>query len=636
MDKVRAPYALEPTDTATCEVAVAFWSAVGNALGHSGPARGGHTATNDQVAPLATQGPRAHDRRMDHAPQHATIGIVRGAAIALIPALVFARGLTQGFVYDDLALIAQNPGLHDPFDFVGLWTKPLWGEQLGHWRPLTAQLLAIGWALTPGSALGIHAISLLLHCMAAISLARVSMRLGLSRAAATAAALLFALHPANAETVAWCASLNDALLAACAIGAVDQWLRWRATGTHGARRAATALLVAAMLSKEPGVFALLLCLGVDMAMARAQLARRAVPCIAALAFTWIAARMLVFGELAAGFGRVTYAHPDAGLQTSLAVGLGLLRRLTWPFGLDMFEGPDAFGASSMIGAAAAGIVFWIAMRRGGVAGRVACLFACASVLPPMLTVGNLGPYPIASRYLALATAGLGVALASLCSRPLGKGVVALQALACAFGLATWLTIPMWRDQETFVERSTAQRPSDPRLHYMRGSLLLERAQQGDTAAAQRADTALLEAKRLLGDDLARNDHLSALRRDVATGLAWMSMLYAGQGGGPDWMRVERAFLSVIADWPDRADAYVGLGVARAASGRLELGQRDLERAIELDPGTPAAYFNLAKVLQMRGDLAGARARLLEALRIRPDDAQARAMLGDVERQQSGR
>jgi hypothetical protein len=569
---------------------------------------------------------------MDQAPPHATIGIARGAAIALIPALVFARGLTQGFVYDDLALIAQNPGLHDPFDFVGLWTTPLWGEQLGHWRPLTAQLLAIGWALTPGSALGIHGISLLLHCAAAISLACVSVRLGLSRSAATAAALLFALHPANAETVAWCASLNDALLAACAIGAVDQWLRWRATGTDTARRAATALLVAAMLSKEPGVFALLLCLGVDVAMSRAQLARRALPCIAALAFTWIAARMLVFGELAAGFGRVTYAHPDAGLQASLAVGAGLLRRLMWPLGLDMFEGPKDVGASSAIGAAVAAIVFLLALRRGGVAGRVACIFACTSVLPPMLTVSNLGPYPIASRYLALATAGLGVALASLCAKPSSIRNIALHAIACAFGIATWLSIPTWRDQETFVEQSLVQRPSDPRLHYMRGSLLLERAQQGDTVAAQRADSALLEAKRLLGDDLARKDHLAALRRDVATGLAWMSMFYAGPGGGPDWLRVERAFLSVIADWPDRADAYVGLGVARAASGRLELGQRDLERAIELDPGTPAAYFNLAKVLQMRGDLASARARLLEALRIRPDDAQARAMLGDVERQ----
>jgi tetratricopeptide (TPR) repeat protein len=257
---------------------------------------------------------------------------------------------------------------------------------------------------------------------------------------------------------------------------------------------------------------------------------------------------------------------------------------------------------------------------------------CASVLPPMLTVSNLGPYPIASRYLALATAGLGVALASLCAKQSSIRNIALHALACAFGVATWLSIPTWRDQEAFVEQSLAQRPTDPRLHYMRGSLLLERAQQGDSASAQRADQSLLEAKRLLGDDLARNYHLAALRRDVATALAWMSMFYASPSGGPDWLRVERAFSSVIADWPDRADAYVGLGVARAASGRLELGQRDLERAIELDPGTPAAYFNLAKVLRMRGDLAGARARLLEALRIRPDDSKARAMLDDVERQ----
>ena len=184
--------------------------------------------------------------------------------------------------------------------------------------------------------------------------------------------------------------------------------------------------------------------------------------------------------------------------------------------------------------------------------------------------------------------------------------------------------------------SQPQRPRDPRLHLMRGTLLLERAQAGDAAAAAGAHTALLEAKRLLGDDLVRKDQLLALRRDVAIGLAWISMFVAGPDGGPDWSRVEREFTTVTTEWPDRADAFVGLGVALAAGGKLERGQAALERAIALDPGTAAAHHNLAKVLQLRGDLRGARSRLQEALRIRPDDAQSKAMLEAVERQLAGR
>src|SRR5262245_63584657 len=99
-----------------------------------------------------------------------------GSAVVVlaIVAVVFARALWGGFVYDDVALIAQNPGLHDPTDLTALWTQPLWGAQLGHWRPLTAQLLALCWWLG-GAPWAIHALALLLRVAATLGV------LGLAR-----------------------------------------------------------------------------------------------------------------------------------------------------------------------------------------------------------------------------------------------------------------------------------------------------------------------------------------------------------------------------------------------------------------------------------------------------------------------
>lgn len=593
---------------------------------------------------LARPRTRAHDRRMESSLANAApaqvpsrLGVGGIAVVVVATLLVYARALSGGFVYDDLTLIAQNPALHDCRDLGALWTSPLWGEQLGHWRPLTAQLLAIGYAATPQSALGIHMISLALLAAAAAAMAKLAQQLGASPGTSTLAALLFVLHPANAEVASWCSSLNDALLAACALAGLDRWLAWRANGSAWALASALALAAAAMLAKEAGVFTPAIYVASDFATGRAKLAARALPMLGALVVAWLAARMAVFGELGAGFFRTTFTHDGSAVRNALAVGGGLARRLAFPFSRDMFEGPrDVAVAPAFLASIALLATFRSGVARVGTAGRIACILAFASLVPPMLTVANLGPYPVADRYLALATAGWGLLLASVFQRATGLARFAPHALVLGFAAMSWSRVPEWRDQESFVAHSLTQRPLDPRLHYMRGALLLERAQGGNANAAAAAHESLLTAKRLLGDDLLQKDQLAALRRDVAIGLAWMSMFVAGPGGGPDWTRVEREFASVTTHWPDRADGFVGLGVALAAGGKLEQGQAALERAIALDPGTAAAHHNLARVLERRGDLDGARKRLLEALRIRPGDAATQAMLEAIERRRAGR
>jgi type IV pilus assembly protein PilF len=61
--------------------------------------------------------------------------------------------------------------------------------------------------------------------------------------------------------------------------------------------------------------------------------------------------------------------------------------------------------------------------------------------------------------------------------------------------------------------------------------------------------------------------------------------------------------------PQNAEAFrthLAQGACLARSGRLVEAERSLARSYELDPGNPAAAFNLSEVLYRRGELERAR------------------------------
>ncbi|MGE3172328.1 MAG: tetratricopeptide repeat protein [Planctomycetota bacterium] len=560
------------------------------------------------------------------------------ALLLLAVTLVFARALGGAFVYDDLTLLAGNPGLHDPWDLVALWTTPLWGEQLGHWRPLTAQLMALGWWLGDGQPWAIHAMALLLHLLAALAVARL-WRLGGGPPAmlpGTLAALLFALHPAQAESVAWCAALNDVLAGACALHGLCAWLRFRAEGRTRDLLAAITLAALALAAKEGGAVTPLLYVASDLLRrgggthGSARGARFAALWPLLLLPLWWLLRTLVFGDAAGGLDRTTFAHPGSPFAIGAATGSGLVMHLLWPFGLVMFAPVAQVGAAAFAlgGLALAGLaaLLW----RGGARVRTGALLVLAGVVPPMLTTASLGPYPIADRYLYLPCAGLGLLLAAPIASARGPAFAArwtwvLCALVAAFATLSFARLDTWSDQESFVDRALERYPSDPRLHLMRGQLLLERA-AGDARELPAATAALQQARLLLGGDLRRQDHLAQVRADVAIGLGWCALLQAATRQRPDWQPVEREFLDLTERWPDRSDPWVALGILRAQTGRVPAAEQAFRRAIELDPGNGRAHLNMAQLLLQNGDVAGARRHLEEALRISPEDAVARQLL----------
>jgi choline-sulfatase len=86
------------------------------------------------------------------------------------------------------------------------------------------------------------------------------------------------------------------------------------------------------------------------------------------------------------------------------------------------------------------------------------------------------------------------------------------------------------------------------------------------------------------------------------------------------------FERVIAAGPRSADSFVGLATALAQLGRLDAAENTLQAALEVDPASGQAHFNLGEIARVRGDVGAASRSYEEARRDPVTRARAEARL----------
>ncbi len=170
--------------------------------------------------------------------------VPRWIAFALILLAVVASyggTLGNGFVHDDSMEIGENRLVHDLTHIRGVFTTPSWGfeRQVGessgagghraesnYYRPLQYLTYAVLYSAFGPAPVAFHAYKLLLHLLACVLLYS-SLVLLRREQLALPCALLFAVHPALSEAVAWISAVTDVSCGVCFLLAFYAYLLWR-------------------------------------------------------------------------------------------------------------------------------------------------------------------------------------------------------------------------------------------------------------------------------------------------------------------------------------------------------------------------------------------------------------------------
>ncbi len=127
------------------------------------------------------------------------------ALLALVTVLIYVPAMRGGFIWDDDKLLTENPAVKTVDGLYSIW----FGNWPEDYIPLTLSSFWLEWHLWGLHAAGYHIVNILLHAGNAILLWRVLKCLGVP--GSWLAALLFAVHPVCAASVAWIAERKNTL-----------------------------------------------------------------------------------------------------------------------------------------------------------------------------------------------------------------------------------------------------------------------------------------------------------------------------------------------------------------------------------------------------------------------------------------
>jgi putative PEP-CTERM system TPR-repeat lipoprotein len=198
----------------------------------------------------------------------------------------------------------------------------------------------------------------------------------------------------------------------------------------------------------------------------------------------------------------------------------------------------------------------------------------------------------------------------------------------------------------YFDRALALEPRNPASHINLGKLdLLE----GNHAGAEKrfvealrlkpghpaAQVAMAQAALARGNRDGAVQWLENARKDNPDAVEPRVLLAQYYLGRRDLPRAETLAGEAIRLSPDNASALNVLGVTLAASGRMRDGVDALSRAVDAQPGSAAARFNLARVYLANGEAEKALEAARESLKLAPQNVQAMALIAALETARGG-
>jgi tetratricopeptide (TPR) repeat protein len=519
-------------------------------------------------------------------------------ALALVPLVLYARTASFDYVQaDDTDLIRGNisflQDLRNADDAFGRSYFETAGQPSGrktYYRPLVVLSFMVDAQVESDAPRAYHVTNVALHAAAVLLVFGLLRGFGVSDTPAFVSALIFAVHPANVQSVAWIPGRNDTLMS---IGALVSLLalvkytrtsHWRWLALHGAGFAA------ALFTKESALglvvlFVLYLLLWPGLTDRSRRMRSMLFAVVPVVAFWFGLMRAALSGDVRGGgvldsLGALYRNLPDLLLYAEKIVA---------PVHLSIMPGLTRFDAT--LGALSIMFIVWLLTRLEPGKRWFVAAWLLVFLLPALLVPG----LPAYEHRLYFPLIGFVIALAELpvWRHPDRRRAVVIGALAIAslFGAIAFAHADVFRDRYRYWSSATTGTP-------FAGIALVNLGQiyEGDGDLARAADS-----------------YRAALDLDPATPGAHNNLGVLAARAGRLTAAVAE-FEQEIKRHPGNADAYFNLGLVAKLSNRPDEAAQWWERTIAADPSHDGAHEELAQYYEAKGDTARA-ARHRDAIRI---------------------
>ncbi|MFA5162793.1 MAG: tetratricopeptide repeat protein [Elusimicrobiales bacterium] len=569
------------------------------------------------------------------------------------PAIILAAALSAfwpafraDFVnWDDRQYVTASPVMESP-----RWGDVFKTSPQGYYHPLTVLTYKIEHSLFGLKPAAYHATNIALHLANCLLFYYFALELGLTSPAALFAALLFAVHPLRAESVAWISGRKDLLCCLFFLAALLAHARHAKSPDRKLLAASAVLFLAALLAKPAVIAGVLAFFLIDRHFDRGwdrRVFAEKIPHFAAAAaavlLSFTVGEFFLTSPVTSGAGLA----PGGRLLSCGYTELFYLWKIIYPAKLSaLYPALRVSGATAYLPYLA-------------VVGSLAVLFSRAELRPyvfgpaffaalllPSAAFAELAP---ADRYTYIPAAGIFMLAGQLFAQFYARAKKPAAVLACALILALgWMcaaraqvwhdSLSLWNDvisrypgAKAYVNRGTAYQelgrgkealddfntaitlnPDYDYPYVHRAALLCDEKQY--LPALADLDRALAMNPRYgyayhrrgtahyaLGQYvMALSDFTEGLKYErtvdalAMRGLAYSALKLYGNA--------EEDFSAALHMNPRRTDVYAGRGRARFYAGRYKEAAADFARSLELKPDQPRLYSDLGAAYAGAGEL----------------------------------
>jgi tetratricopeptide (TPR) repeat protein len=574
------------------------------------------------------------------------VALIIGAAL-----VVYLPGIHGGFILDDDLYLTQNKLIADSDGLYSFWFT----TRATDYYPITNTTLWLEWRLWGLNPTGYHVTNAILHAFASLLVYVVLTQLGVP--GALLAAVIFAVHPVNIESVAWIAQRKGLLAMVFFLLSVLWYVRSQMVSPTLNLRYGLSLMafVLGMLCKS-SVTTLPLVLLLLVWWKRGVTRR---DWILIAPFFLLAIVMLRVNVWFQAQSMGDFVRSASWVERLLAAATTVwfyLYKAVCPVGL-VFIYPQwnvrvnqPLWWAPLLACIVVSLIFWRMRNSWARPLLVAWAYFCVMLVPVMgfTDFGFMKYSLVADHYQYIAIVSVIAVVSGWWSLWLQRATPPTRKLAMATAIVgvgilidlSWQQIEIYRDAPTLYRATTERNPACWIAHYNLGCIHSERRElQQAVARFQQAleyKSDYPEAHDNLGVALALehrypeaiehyreairiNPDLARPHLNLAISLASTGQLDNGIAQFREAIRID----------PQLAEAHFNLGGALALQNKTPEAIASYEEAVKLKPDWPEPRIRLSKLLTDAGKLDLAAAQLTDLLKLRPNDMNAHEQLGAI-------